>query len=76
LIFFTDGVRSLRLKRFGNRPNQWVKLLMRELGRPNEPLQTLLASALAKYKHKATDDLTAVVLRTVNTQAMQKEGVA
>jgi sigma-B regulation protein RsbU (phosphoserine phosphatase) len=76
LIFFTGGVTSLRLRRFGNHPNQWLDVLMRELGRQDKPLQTLLTSSLAKYQSHASEDLTAVVLRAVGSEALRKEGAA
>jgi serine phosphatase RsbU (regulator of sigma subunit) len=76
LIFFTDGVTSLRLRRFGKREHQWLDLLMRELGKQDEPLQQLLVSALSKYKNHASEDLTAVVLRAVGSQAVAQEVVA
>ncbi len=76
LLFFTDGITSLRLKRFGNRANQWLEILMQELGRQGLPLQAVLASTLAKYQNQASEDLTAVVLRAVGREAVEQEGVA
>jgi sigma-B regulation protein RsbU (phosphoserine phosphatase) len=76
LIFFTDGVTFLRSRRFGKREYQWVDLLMRELGRPDEPLQKSLVSALAKYQNRASEDLTAVVLRVLQSQTIEQEVVA
>jgi serine phosphatase RsbU (regulator of sigma subunit) len=76
LIFFTDGLTSLKIKRFRNRPNQWLELLIKELGRQDQPLQTLLAATLAKYQRHVSEDLTAVVLRTVASEAVAKAGVA
>jgi serine phosphatase RsbU (regulator of sigma subunit) len=76
LIFFTDGVTSLRSRRFGKREYQWLELLMRELSRGDEPLQKSLVSALGKLQHRASEDLTAVVLRVVEMQAMEQEVVA
>jgi serine phosphatase RsbU (regulator of sigma subunit) len=76
IIFFTNGVTSLRTRRFGNREFQWLDILMRELGRPDAPLQTALVSAFSKYQRHASDDLTAVVLRIVQSAALFKEGVA
>jgi sigma-B regulation protein RsbU (phosphoserine phosphatase) len=76
LIFFTDGVTSLRTRRFGKREHQWLDLLMREIGRHDEPLQKSLVSALAKHQNRASEDLTAVVLRAVGSQAVAQEVVA
>jgi serine phosphatase RsbU (regulator of sigma subunit) len=76
LIFFTDGVRSLRSRRFGKSGDQWLDLLMRELSRPDEPLQKSLAYALAKYQNRASEDLTAVVLRVEQIQTVEQEVVA
>lgn len=76
LIFFTEGVASLRLKRFRNRANQWLELLMHQLGQPHESLQTVLASTLEKYQSHASEDLTAVVLRATGREALEREGVA
>jgi hypothetical protein len=76
LIFFTEGVTSLRARRFGRREYQWVELLMRELGRPAEPLQASLLSALERHQNHASDDLTAVVLRVVESQPAAQEVVA
>ena len=49
LIFFTEGVTSLRARRFGKREYQWVELLMRELGRQEESL-----AGLARIGTRAT----------------------
>ncbi len=76
IIFFTDGVTALRLRRFGRSSNQWLSALPRELGRQDEPLQTLLVSSLTKYRNSASEDLTAVVLRAVGSEAVRQEGVA
>jgi serine phosphatase RsbU (regulator of sigma subunit) len=76
LIFFTDGVTSLRSRRFGKREYQWLDLLMRELSRPDEPLQKSLVSALGKLQSRASEDLTAVVLRVVEMQTLEQEVVA
>jgi hypothetical protein len=76
LIFFTRGVANVRLRRFGKREYEWLEGLMRDLVRTEQPLQNLLATALAKYQHRASDDLTAVVLRVTGTQAALQEGVA
>jgi serine phosphatase RsbU (regulator of sigma subunit) len=76
LIFFTYGVTSLRSRRFGKNEYQWLDLLMKELGRPAEPLQQSLVSALARYQNKASEDLTAVVLRVEQLQAVAQEVVA
>jgi sigma-B regulation protein RsbU (phosphoserine phosphatase) len=76
LIFFTDGVTSLRSRRFGKNEYQWLDLLMKELGRQDEPLQQSLLSALAKYQNRASEDLTAVVLRVEQIQAVAQEVVA
>ena len=76
LIFFTDGVTSLRSRRFGKREYQWLELLMRELSRPDEPLQKSLISALGKLQNRASEDLTAVVLRVVEMQTVEQEVVA
>jgi serine phosphatase RsbU (regulator of sigma subunit) len=76
LIFFTDGITSLRSRRFGKREYQWLDPLMRELGRTDEPLQRSLVSALTKYQNSASEDLTAVVLRVLQRQAVEQEVVA
>lgn len=76
LIFVTEGVMSLRSRRFGNREHQWLDTLMRHLLRPEEPLQTALLSALSKYQNHASEDLTAVVLRIVQSQTALQEVVA
>jgi serine phosphatase RsbU (regulator of sigma subunit) len=76
LIFFTQGVTSLRSKRFGKREYQWVDLLMRQIGRQEEPLQISLLTTLEKYQSHASDDLTAVVLRVVESQAVAQVVVA
>ncbi len=76
LIFVTEGVMSLRSRRFGNREHQWLDGLMRQLSKPEEPLQTALLSALSKYQNHASEDLTAVVLRIVQTQTALQEVVA
>ncbi len=76
LIFFTDGVTSLRSRRFGKREYQWLDLLMRELSRTDEPLQKSLVSALGKLQNRASEDLTAVVLRVVEMQTVEQEVVA
>lgn len=76
LFFFTGGVASLRLKRFAHRPNQALDVLINELSRKGESMQTLLASTLAKYQHRSSVDLTAVVLRALGSVALQKEDVA
>jgi serine phosphatase RsbU (regulator of sigma subunit) len=76
LIFFTEGVRALRLKRFGNRPNRWLEVLMSELAKPGEAMQTQLLATLKKYQSRASEDLTAVVLRALGSESVQKEGVA
>jgi sigma-B regulation protein RsbU (phosphoserine phosphatase) len=76
LIFFTDGVTSLRSRRLNKREYQWLDLLMRELSRPDEPLQKSLVSALGKLQNRASEDLTAVVLRVVEMQTVEQEVVA
>ena len=76
VIFFTRGVTSLRAKRFSRREYQWLDILMPHLERKEVPLQTLLNVALSKHHHRATDDLTAVVLRAVQSQALVQEVVA
>jgi len=76
LIFFTDGVTSLRSRRRHKREYQWLDLLMRELSRPDEPLQKSLVSALGKLQNRASEDLTAVVLRVVEMQTIEQEVVA
>jgi serine phosphatase RsbU (regulator of sigma subunit) len=76
LIFFTDGVTSLRSGRFRKREYQWLDLLMRELARPDEPLQKSLVGCLAKHQNKASEDLTAVVLRVEESQSVEQEVVA
>jgi serine phosphatase RsbU (regulator of sigma subunit) len=76
LIFVTEGVMSLRMRRFGGREDEWLGSLMRELTRPEEPLQTSLVSALTKYQNRASEDLTAVVLRVVESQTALQEVVA
>jgi serine phosphatase RsbU (regulator of sigma subunit) len=76
LIFFTDGVTSLRPRRFARREYHWLDLLMRELERPDEPLQKSLVSVLEKFQNKASQDLTAVVLRVMESQTVAQEVVA
>jgi serine phosphatase RsbU (regulator of sigma subunit) len=76
LIFVTEGLLSLRKRRLGRREYQWLEGLMRDLARPEEPLQTSLVSALTKYQNHASDDLTAVVLRMVESQTALQEVVA
>ena len=76
LLFVTEGVMSLRKRRFGTRDYQWLEGLMRDLTRPEEPLQTSLLSALTKYQNRASEDLTAVVLRVERSQAALQEVVA
>jgi serine phosphatase RsbU (regulator of sigma subunit) len=76
LIFFTDGLTALRKRRFGKRDDQWVGVLMREFSRTDEPLQQSLVSALTKYQHKASEDLTAVVLRVLQIEFVAQEVVA
>jgi sigma-B regulation protein RsbU (phosphoserine phosphatase) len=76
LIFFTEGVTSLRSTRFRKREYQWLDILMRELGRQNEPLQASLVSALSKYQSRASHDLTAVVLRVIETNVVAQKVVA
>ena len=49
---------------------------MGDLARPGKPLQALLASSLAKYQNHVSEDLTAVVLRAVGSESVQKAGVA
>jgi hypothetical protein len=76
LIFFTKGVSFLKAKRFSRRDYQWIEVLMPFLTRPAEALQTSLADALAKQQRRATDDLTAVVLRVVQSEMLTQEVVA
>jgi serine phosphatase RsbU (regulator of sigma subunit) len=76
VIFFTEGLMSLRSRRFGRRDYPWLEMLMRELGRPDEPLQKALVSALTKQQHRAAEDLTAVVLRVVEMETVEQEVVA
>jgi sigma-B regulation protein RsbU (phosphoserine phosphatase) len=76
LIFFTEGITSLRNRRFGNREFQWLDVLMRELGRQDTALQTALVSTFTKYQRQAKDDLTAVVLRVLRSEATVQEVVA
>ena len=76
LIFFTKGLTSLKPKRLSRREYQWLDLLTPYFSRTEEPLQTSLTQALSKYQHQAADDLTAVVLRMVQRQALVKEVVA
>ena len=77
LIFFTQGVTSLRARRFGRREFQWVELLMRELKRQDvTTLEASLLSALGRHQPHASSDLTAVVLRVVESQAAAQEVVA
>ena len=76
LIFVTSGLMSLRGRRFGNSEYAWLPSLIRNLGKPEETLQTSLVSALAKYQKQAPEDLTAVVLRISEVQVMQQEVVA
>jgi serine phosphatase RsbU (regulator of sigma subunit) len=76
LIFVTEGLMSLRTRRFARREHQWLDDFIRQLGRPEEPLQTCLVAALLKYQNHAPDDLTAVVLRILENQAAVREVVA
>jgi sigma-B regulation protein RsbU (phosphoserine phosphatase) len=76
LIFFTDGVTSLRTRRFRKNEYQWLDLLMHEFSRTDEPLQKSLVTGLAKYQNKASEDLTAVVLRVMQTETVAQEVVA
>jgi len=76
VVFFTDGVTSLRSRRFGKREFQWLDLLTRRMTAPAEPLQSSLLAALEKYQNNAADDLTAVVLRVVASDAIAQEVVA
>jgi serine phosphatase RsbU (regulator of sigma subunit) len=76
LIFFTKGVSFLKTKRFSRRDYQWLEVLMPLLLRPAEALQMSLADALAKQHRRASDDLTAVVLRVVQTEMLTQEVVA
>jgi len=76
LFFVTEGVMSLRTRRFGKREHQWLDVLMRELGKPDESLQASLLAALGRYQNRASEDLTVVVLRIVESQAELREVVA
>jgi serine phosphatase RsbU (regulator of sigma subunit) len=76
LIFFTNGVTSLRKRRFGAGEYQWLDILMRDIERTDTTIQTSLLSTLSKYQKNAADDLTAVVLRMEQSQAVAQEGVA
>ena len=49
---------------------------MWQLARPDERLQTSLVAALLKHQNHAPNDLTAVVLRVVASQAVLQEAVA
>ncbi len=76
MVFVTRGVSTLRTKRFGRREHQWVEEVMPQLSRGVEPMQSSLLSVLQKHQSKASDDLTAVILRVVQVQAMAQEVVA
>ena len=88
LIFFTDGLTTLRLRGRsrdrnrvvgrgrGKREYQWLDILFSGLQRHDEPLQASLLTALAKYQNQSADDLTAVVVRVVESSALRQEVVA
>jgi sigma-B regulation protein RsbU (phosphoserine phosphatase) len=76
LIFYTAGVTSLRLRRFGRREYQWLEALMREIRRPEETLQDSLLTALSKHQNHARHDLTAVVIRILESCALPEVVVA
>jgi serine phosphatase RsbU (regulator of sigma subunit) len=75
LIFFTKGIAALRGKRFLRSENQWLSVLMPYLGKREEPLQASLTAALSNQR-RISDDLTAVVLRVVQSQPLAQEVVA
>jgi hypothetical protein len=75
LIFFTKGVAALRAKRFLRNENQWLGVLMPYLSKREEPLQASLTAALANQR-RLSDDLTAVVLRVVQSRQLAHEVVA
>jgi sigma-B regulation protein RsbU (phosphoserine phosphatase) len=76
LLFVTAGLMSLRNRRSKKHDYEWLPGLIRELDKPEEPLQSSLSATLAKYQKQAPDDLTAVVLRIVEVAAVQQEVVA
>ena len=76
LIFFTQGVTSLRAKRFGRREYQWLELLRREMAGAEGTLQVSLLKALGKFQTHAPADLTAVVLRVEEINIAVNEVVA
>jgi serine phosphatase RsbU (regulator of sigma subunit) len=75
LIFFTKGIAALRGKRFLRNENQWLSVLIPYLGKREESLQASLTAALSNQK-RVSDDLTAVVLRVVQSQPLAQEVVA
>ena len=76
LIFFTGGVSSLRSRRVGKVDYQWLDFLVTQLKKSDAPLQTSLVSVLSKYQGRASEDLTAVVMRVVESRAIAQEVVA
>jgi serine phosphatase RsbU (regulator of sigma subunit) len=76
LIFYTEGVTSLRARRFGRGQFQWLDVLTRAMGRQEDGLQASLLTALARHQNHASDDLTAVVIRLEESKAQVEEGVA
>jgi len=76
LIFFTKGIAALRVKRFLRSEYQWLDALMPYLGKREQPLQASLQTAMANHQRRISDDLTAVVLRVVQTEMLTQEVVA
>ena len=76
LVFATKGLMSLRAGRFGRGHSRWFQGLLHELSRPEEPLQSSLATVLARFQRDASDDLTAVVLQVGKSQEVLQEVVA
>ncbi len=76
LMFVTDGLMSLRGRRFGKREHEWLPGLIHEMEKTEEPLQASLATTLAKFQKHAPDDLTAVVIRIASIEAVRQEVVA
>ncbi len=76
LILFTQGIASLRMRRLRSRDHHWPNTLLDEMESHEQPLQTALSATLTKYHRHAVQDLTAVILRAVDTEVAAREGVA
>lgn len=76
LIVFTDGVSSVKLKRFRSKTNQWLEAFAGEVETHAGNLQNLLISSLSRQQDRARDDLTAVVLKSIEVQAAVRKVVA